>query len=76
MSRSYKHTNISAHTTAESEKKDKRIANKKYRRKVRELLRNETYELPLLREVSNVFNMDKDGKAFFDVDKHPQYLRK
>jgi len=50
-------------TSAESEKKDKRLA----RRKLRAALRRVTGDdqvLPILREVSEVWTFDKDGKQW------------
>jgi hypothetical protein len=64
MSRSKRHTPIWGMTSSESEKKDKRLA----RRKLRAALRRVTLEdqvLPTLREVSEVWTFDKDGKHYF-----------
>ena len=66
MSRSRKKTPIFGITTARSEKEDKRIANRKLRRVVKqELAREPDGVLPVLREVSNVWSMEKDGKLFY-----------
>lgn len=51
-------------TTSRSEKQDKRRANRALRRVVRHCLREEDEMLPLLREVSDVWGFDKDGKAW------------
>lgn len=32
--------------------------------------------LPLLRELSNVWSMAKDGKMIFDPQEHPKLMRK
>lgn len=32
--------------------------------------------LPELRQVSNVWSMEKDGKGWFDPDQHPKLMRK
>jgi hypothetical protein len=77
MSNSYRKKPITGWTTSESEKKDKRLANRKYRRKVKiKLIQNEEADiLPVLREVSDVWGFDKDGKVYRkDLDK--KYLRK
>jgi len=55
-----------------SEKDDKRIANRKLRRKSKSLLKNfhENIIMPIIREVSNVWLMNKDGKHYWgDVSK-------
>jgi hypothetical protein len=86
MSRSFKRTPIIGHTTAESEKQDKRLANRSLRRQTREALRASgagkprnavegVAELPLKREVSNVYSFGKDGKQWLD-DPDPKDLRK
>jgi hypothetical protein len=86
MSRSIKNTPIIGHTTAETEKHDKRLANRCLRRRSREVLRTfavgspsrlveSVADLPLLREVSNVYSFAKDGKQWLD-DPDPKDLRK
>ena len=66
MARSYRHTPIIGITCAESEKKDKRIANRTLRAACRTALAScQDYDalvMPILREVSNVWSFDKDGK--------------
>jgi len=32
--------------------------------------------LPVLREVSNIWDMAKDGKMIFDAKKYPKFMRK
>jgi hypothetical protein len=64
MARSHRHTPIFGITTSKSEKRDKRIANRRLRRAVlRSILRGSEI-MPLLREVSDVWSFDKDGKHF------------
>jgi len=71
MSRSRRSAPVCGITTARSEKQDKRQANRRLRRKVR------TGHLELgLKDVSDVWSFDKDGKARFDPRKHPQLMRK
>ncbi len=60
MTRSHKKYPITGITTAESEKKDKQIANRKLRRKIKQNVTKEI--LPLKREISDIWMMDKDGK--------------
>ncbi len=77
MSRSRRKTNFVSITCAESEKRDKRIANRKLRRKNRESIRQGKYDDVLeIREVSNRFRWDKDGLQRFDGKKFPEWMRK
>lgn len=68
MSKSYKKTPIFGITTAPSEKQNKRLANRKLRRLTNVELRRGSLEdeliLPEIRDVSNVWDWDKDGKAY------------
>lgn len=81
MSRSRRHTPIRGIASADSEKQDKRIANRKLRRKVRRKVRvamrvDVEGEVPARRAVSNPWCMDKDGKTYFDPARHPKDMRK
>ncbi|AXO79034.1 hypothetical protein DZC78_01100 [Olleya aquimaris] len=64
MSRSKKKTKIQAITTAKSEKDNKTEANRKLRRIVKQKVNSGQMDLPDLREVSNVWNFNKDGKKY------------
>ncbi len=78
MSKSRKKTSIGGITTSCSEKQDKRIYNRRYRHACKQIL-NTKFEcelLPHLREYSNVWSMDKDGKVWFDAKEHPKLMRK
>lgn len=78
MSRSRRKTPVTGITTATSEKQDKRSANRRLRRRVKQRL-DESPEidvLPLKREISNVWAMDKDGKFRFDPERYPELMRK
>ena len=67
MSRSRRKTPIFGITTADSEQKDKRQANRKLRRAVANvLLIDPEMHLPKLREVSDVWTFEKDGKVWWD----------
>lgn len=74
MSRSYKHTPIIG-IAGNSEKQDKRIANRRQRTLVRcilhgDLRRNNDGDsslLPLIREVSNVYSFSKDGRRWMNI---------
>ena len=78
MSRSRRKHPFQGFTSAKSEKNDKRQANRAWRRINNQLLR--VYDgskfLKSQREVSNVWDMSKDGKWRFDPEKYPKYLRK
>jgi hypothetical protein len=77
MSRSRKKTPVCGYTTSETEKQDKRLANRRLRRKVRAVLPADAEGvLPALREVSCVWAFDKDGKRRFDPGEHPGWMRK
>jgi hypothetical protein len=63
---------------AGSEKQDNGIANRKERRRNRQIL-SFSLDEPLLmtrREAGNPWQMEKDGQAFFDPQKHPELMRK
>lgn len=66
MSQSRKKTPVSGNTTATSEKQDKRLANRRLRRNSNQVLKASGLEsepvLPVMREVSNVWSFDKDGR--------------
>jgi hypothetical protein len=62
MARSLRHTPIAGYTTARSEKRDKRLANRRLRAAVRSAMRRGDEFLPGLRDVSNPWTFDKDGK--------------
>ncbi|GEN75179.1 hypothetical protein [Chryseobacterium hagamense] len=64
MSRSRRKNPITGITTAETEKKNKLEANRKFRRLNRIKIHKGNFELFQLREISNVWNFDKDGKQY------------
>ncbi len=78
MSKSRKRTSISGITSGASEKEDKRLYNRCYRRKFRMVLRAFEVEklFPSLREHSNIWAMGKDGKKWFDPERFPELMRK
>ena len=78
MARSRKKNPVHSMTTASSEKEDKRLYNRRFRRVSKQALRvnPEREVLPHLREYSNPWCMDKDGKVRFDPKKHPEWKRK
>jgi len=64
MSRSTRKTPKSGITTAETEKENKRRANRKFRRVTKLQVKKGRDEPSLPRELSNVWSFDKDGKQF------------
>lgn len=64
MARSYRRTPIFGNTTAESESKDKQIANRRWRSAVRRALADGVETLPHRREHSDPWVMAKDGKRW------------
>lgn len=79
MSRSYKHTTISAITTAQSEKQDKRLANRRFRRISKHRVKIDAEPLIDLNEISDPWDFQKDGKRYFFPDeakKFPKLFRK
>jgi hypothetical protein len=64
MSRSKRKTPIFGITKAETEKTDKRLANRAYRRHVKTVRFADDELLPHRREMSNVWCFDKDGKRY------------
>ena len=64
MSRSKKKTKIQGIASTESEKEDKRDANRKFRRKTKQEVKKGDEQLSELREVSNVWSFGKDGKKY------------
>lgn len=64
MSRSRKKTPIRGMTLADSEKQDKRLANRKIRR-VNKIRVTGDQEPAHVRELSDPWGMDKDGRQYF-----------
>ena len=65
MSRSKRKTPVFGHTKSDSEKQDKRLANRRLRRCVKTAITADKEDVPKLREVSDVWSMDKDGKSYW-----------
>ena len=78
MSNSKKTTSIGGMTNSNSEKKDKRLYNRRYRHISKQFLHidSEREPFPHLMEYSNPWSMGKDGKKWFDADKYPKRMRK
>ena len=71
MSRSRRKTPICGITCSESEKKDKQLGHRKFRRKVKSILSVNPFSdiFPTENEIMNVWEMSKDGKQYFGVRK-------
>lgn len=79
MSRSFKHTTISGITTATSEKRDKQLANRRFRRISKHRVRIDKEPLIDLNEISDIWDFQKDGKRCFFPDEarlFPKLFRK
>lgn len=68
MSRSRRYTPIMGITTSRSEKEDKRMNNRKLRRKEKEAVRQGREIMPVMDDVSNPRSMGKDGRQRIDVN--------
>ena len=64
MSRSRKKTPKTGITSAETEKSNKRNANRKFRRVTKNQLKNGDSQFVAIKEISNVWSFDKDGKQY------------
>ncbi len=77
MSRSLRRSPICGVTTAASEKQDKRLAHRRLRSATRvAMAADHVGVLPVPREVSDPWDMAKDGKLRFDPQRWPEISRK
>lgn len=76
MSRSRRKTPIFGITCAESEKRDKVIANRAFRRAVRVAVAVGEDVMPHIREVSDEWGFAKDGKRYYGGWKRSKWMRK
>ena len=76
MSRSKRKTPVRGMSSSESEKADKSASHRKLRRVARVAVEQGEPVLPLERELTNTWSMDKDGKRRFDPVKNPRLMRK
>jgi hypothetical protein len=61
---------------ADSEKRDKQLAHRRLRARERQDLDRDGEENPRLREVSDPWRMEKDGKQRIDPSWDPRLMRK
>jgi hypothetical protein len=80
MSRSRRKFPACGITCCESEKDDKRLANRILRAKSSQTLRKcpdyDALVMPVMDDAMNVWAMGKDGRQHFDPKKHPDLMRK
>ena len=83
MSNSYKKNPYTGTTTAKSEKFDKIVSNRKLRQKEKKILKNindledsEDIILPNIREISDIYNFQKDGRIYWGNNKKNEYYKK
>lgn len=78
MSRSYLHTPIMGMTCAESEKEDKRLANRRHRRGENQRLHAKPDQFcpSSIRAYSDVWCFEKDGKRLMHLPAEARFLRK
>lgn len=78
MSRSRRKTPVIGNTSAESEKEDKQMYNRRFRHAFKQFLiiADDSKPEPSLRELSNPWSMDKDRKNRFDPSEFPYLLWK
>ena len=70
MSRSYRKNPIHGIAKCQSEKQDKRHANRAWRRIVKMRVACGDYDvLPAQKEISNIWDFGKDGKRWVNLDK-------
>ncbi len=74
MSRSFRHAPVIGYG-ADSEKEDKRIWHQRLRARVRTALASDRI-VPSAKEVSNRWEMSKDGKWRFSPREHPELMRR
>lgn len=74
MSRSFRHHPIIGFLACDSEKEDKELWHRRFRRRTRQLV-NIGLTPPEVKEASDPWLMSKDGKFRFDPKRYPQYMR-
>jgi len=76
MSRSRRRTPITGITESESDTRDKVLAHRRPRRRVRTALASGMVEVIMRRKAGDVWSFAKDGKRRFDPRRCPQLGRK
>jgi len=76
MSRSRRHTPIAGVTKSKSDTRDKVLAHRRQRRRVRTALASGVAEVITRRKAGDVWSFAKDGKQRFDPRRWPKLMRK
>jgi hypothetical protein len=76
MSRRRRKTPITGVTKSESDTRDKVLAHRRQRRRVRTALASGVAEVITRRKAGDVWRVAKDGKQRFDPRRWPQLMRK
>ena len=76
MSRSRKKNSICGNAIADSEKEDKQRTHRVFRRREKDALRKDKDPPGDFDEVDSTWDYAKDGKQYFNPDKHPELMRK
>ena len=76
MTRSRRYTSICGITCAKSDKPDKRFASRRERLAVKALLAISNDLVEVQKKITPQKWMAKDGKQWFDPNRHPQLMRK
>jgi hypothetical protein len=76
MSRSRRKTPITGVTKSESDKRDKVLAHRRQRHRVRTALASGRLEIATRRKAGNLWSFAKDGKRRFDPRRWPKLMRK
>ena len=76
MSRSRRHTPIAGVTKSKSDTRDKVLAHRRQRRRVRTALASGVAEVITRRKAGDVWSFAKDGKSRFDPTQFPKLMHK
>lgn len=76
VARSFKKTPKTGNTKRESEKEDKQLANRKFRRISKQKLHENKILPEKIYEVDEIWSHGKDGKRWFNPNKYPKLMRK
>jgi hypothetical protein len=75
MSRSRQHTSMTGVTKSTSDTRDKVLAHRRQRRRVRTALASGHVEVVTRRKAGDVWSVAKDGQQRFDPRRWPQLMR-
>jgi len=76
MSRSRRHTPVTGITKSESDKRDKVLAHRRQRRRVRTAMASGREDVATRRKAGDVWSVAKDGKSRFDPTQFPKLMHK